>query len=151
MCGSLLSQGLHLSTITLGDRLANLQRLAMEEMTELLFGYDPEPSGFFAEAVHLTDIPNRQVPGVSFLQMPANQAMLRRWQSHFLASGVLDSPSCPVRPAVKTSAAGAGACAADDHPALEVDPSAPPVITDAAGLAAWRKKLDRLRARLWAI
>lgn len=48
MCGSLLAQGLQLSTITLGDRVAKLQRLVMQDMTELLFGYDPAPSGFFA-------------------------------------------------------------------------------------------------------
>jgi len=110
-----------------------------------------------------------------------NQRHVRAWQARLVASGVLDHPDFPVRPAFKSAAAagghgreGAAAAAAVSAPAAlpqqqqqqqkqqqqqqqqqhpqrtvpEVDPTASPVVVDAAGLSSWRKEAELFRLRL---
>ena len=142
LCGTLLGRGLHLSTATVGARVASEQAAVAEEMTALLGGYDPTASGFYDEARLLVDSPSMRAPGVSFLQLPANARRVRGWVEHFLASGALDGPGAPVRVAVKTSAAAA---------ALEADPSAPPVEASPGAVDRFHYRVEGVRARLWAI
>ena len=171
VCGTLLDRGFHLGTLELGRRVDKLQVELWHLFKSLTFGYDPTGSGVFAEGRNLADQPSVHTPGVGFLELPVNQMLVRRWQAHLLASGVLDHPDCPVRPAFKSAAAaggtereGAAAAAAvsaaeallqqqqqHQHPQRtvpEVDPTASPVVVDAAGLASWRKEAERVRLRL---
>jgi len=113
VCGTLLDRGFHLSTVKLGELATSLQADLWRRFQALTWGYDPTGSGFFTQAVHLVDQPSFQTPGVSFLQLPANQPRVRGWQAHVLASEVLDSPACPVRPAYKlpeSATASGGSC-----------------------------------------
>jgi len=143
LCGTLLGRGLHLSTATVGARVASEQAAVAKEMTALLGGYDPTASGFYDEARLLVDSPGMRAPGVSFLQLPANARRVRGWVEHFLASGALDGPDAPVRVALKTSAVAAAA--------LEVDPSAPPVEASPGAVDRFHYRVEGVRARLWAI
>lgn len=148
ICGSLLIQGLHLSTVTLGKRATSTQARLYEDLRSLLCGHDPKESGFFVDAKTLVDVPNRQSPGVSVLQLRENRALVRRFQAHMVASGVLESPDCPVRQPKKRvvdSSGGGG-----QH--LEYDRAAPPVpVANGAKLAAWLERVEFFRAELWAL
>ncbi|KAK1857366.1 hypothetical protein I4F81_012925 [Pyropia yezoensis] len=143
VCGTLLHRGLHMSTATVGARVRAAQRELGGLLQQLTFGYDPTGSGFYAQAVQLIDSPNVQSPGVSFLELPVNARLVSGWRSHMIASGVLDSPDCPVRVAVKPSERDPGV--------EELDLTAPPVVTDAAKLRTWRQLANRCRALIWAI
>jgi len=142
-CGTLLGRGLHLSSATVGARVASEQAAVAEEMTALLGGYDPTASAFHDEARLLVDSLGMRAPGVSLLQLPANARRVRGWVEHLLASGSLDGPDAPVRVAVKTSAAAVAA--------LEVDPSAPPVDVSPGAVERFHYRVEGVRARLWAI
>ncbi len=143
VCGTLLHRGLHMSTATVGARVRAAQRELGGLLQQLTFGYDPTGSGFYAQAVQLIDSPNVQSPGVFFLELPVNARLVSGWRSHMIASGVLDSPDCPVRVAVKPSERDPGV--------EELDLTAPPVVTDAAKLRTWRQLANRCRALIWAI
>ena len=171
VCGMLLNRSFHMSTFKLGGLASELQARLWRMIQELTWGYDPAGSSFFTEAVHLVDQPSVHTPGVSFLQLPANRRRVAGWQSHMLATGVLDDAACPVRPAFKPpvaddddgggdggdggAGAGAGAGAADEGlgggSVPEVDPTEPLVIRDEAALAMWQERLVRFRSLLWAL
>lgn len=149
ICGSLLTRGVHLSTVTLGERVVAAQARMYDKVRELLFGYDPEQSSFFTDALSLVDVPTRQEPGVSFLQLKENRETVRRLQSHLLTSGALDSAACPVRPAHKRAS---GPRRPGEPARMELDLSAPPVaVKGKARVDAWLKQVELLRADLWAI
>lgn len=148
ICGSLLSQGLHMSTVTLGKRTTATQARLYDDLCSLLFGYDPNESGFFVDAKTRVDAPNRQSPGDSVLQPRENRALVRRFQAHMVASGVLESPDCPVRQPKKPVVDGSGG--GGHH--FEYDRSALPVPVDnGAKLAAWLKRVELFWAELRAL
>lgn len=90
------------------------------------------------------DVPARHTASVSFLQLRGNRTIVRRWQFHMLSSGLLDSPDCPVRVAVKPATAGQDGIE-------KLDPTAAPVVADAAKLETWRKGVVRFRCIHWAV
>ena len=102
VCGTVLDRGFHLSTVQLGQAATDMQADFWHRFKRLTWEYDPTRSGILAEAVYPIDQPSVKTPGVSFLQLPANQSSVRRRQSLFLSSGILDDPKCPVRRTFKT-------------------------------------------------
>lgn len=137
VCGTLLGAELHMSTTQLGTRLAGLHASVFDRFRALTGGYDPAGSGFWADAVHLTDRPSAHAPGVGFLQLSQNGPLVGRWVDHFVTSGTLEAEGVPVR-AVAGPAAAASAMA---PPPAEVSPGAN---------AAWQASAQQLRADLWA-
>jgi len=89
LCGTLLGRGLHLSTATIGARLAAEQGALVKHLTTLLGRYDPTASGFYDEARLLVDWLSMQAPVVSFLLLPANKGHFRGCVAHLLSIGTL--------------------------------------------------------------
>jgi len=161
VCGTLLENGVHLGTPLLGEFVAAAQVRLWGLFQKLVFAYDPTGSGFFTTATHLVDRPAVHATGVSFLDLRANRALVTGWQQHFVSSGALDDPKCPVRPAYKPRRAGSGGGSAAGDPGSggdggsrglpEVDPTRPPLTTDAPGLASWAEMHVEFRFLLAAL
>jgi len=160
VCGTLLENGVHLGTPLLGEFVSTAQARLWGLFQKLVFAYDPTGSGFFTTATHLVDRPAVHATGVSFLDLRANRALVTGWQQHFVSSGALDDPKCPVRPAYKPRRAGGGGSAAGDQSSgggdgsgglPEVDPTRPPLTSDAPGLASWAEMHVEFRFLLAAL
>jgi len=174
VCGTLIDRGFHLGTMQLGRLVEQLQAKLWRLFSALTWGYDPAGCGFFGAGRQLVDQPSVNRVGESFLDLPVNRTIVREWQSHLLASGVLDDLDCPVRPAFKDVAAGGGgvvrrgpggggggrgggdggqpSSTSSPPPTVpEVDPTARPVVVNAARLARWRQDVAQGRACLSAL
>jgi len=78
-CDTFLGLGVHISTVSVGQRVAAFQEEMLRRRTDLLFRYDPVSSVVLGpNALLLVDRVSNANPGISLLQISESEQVVRR-------------------------------------------------------------------------